>query len=163
MSQWPPYQVSNQVAGLAWPGHHAVYITTSPGTPGPNMAMGPIAVLALLHTPQSPDPRSLVCRFVCMLHSAVLQCCGHRREMLVVDCTLQSCCMSWTWGLQLPVCATAVCGEWSWSVASCHCTLGTADSSRVCEKFFALLLSWIARVLGRWSCLNQIPVCSGQL
>ena len=72
MSQWPPYQVSNQVAGLAWPGHHAVYITTSPGTPGPNMAMGPIAVLALLHTPQSPDPRSLVCRFVCMLHSAVL-------------------------------------------------------------------------------------------
>ena len=83
--------------------------------------------------------------------------------MLVVDYTLQSCCMSWTWGLQLPVCATAVCGEWSWSVASCHCTLGTADSSRVCVKFSALLLSRIASVLGRWSCLNQIPMCSGQL
>ena len=41
--------------------------------------------------------------------------------MFVVDCTLHSCCMSWTWGLQLPlhcvqlqfVVSGPVSGQWS--------------------------------------------------
>ena len=156
----PPLNVSMatissiQPSDAGWAGHHTVYITTSPDTPGPNMAMGPLAVLAVLHSPQILGPLSAGLCTCCML-----QCCRHRREMFVVDCTLHSCCMS-CMGLgpaaAIALCATAVCGEWSWSVVSCHCTLGTTDSSRMCVTF----LSWIPAVVGRWSCLNQIPVCS---
>ena len=85
-------------AGLGWAGHHTVYITTSPSTPGPNMDMDPLAVVAVLHSPQILGPLSAGLCTCCML-----QCCRHRREMFVVDCTLHSCCMSWTWGLQLPL------------------------------------------------------------
>ena len=117
-------------AGLGWAGHHTVYITTSPDTPGPNMDMGPLAVVSVLHSPQILGPLSAGLCTCCMLNAACCSAAGTGGKCLwLLHAALLLHVLDLGPAAAIALCATAVCGEWSWSVVSCHCTLGTADST----------------------------------